>query len=116
MTAVHCLYEVQRNAAPLKSVTPFVLSLSVIKLLPYDTLSLSYVCCHYPVIQLNMESCYIGDKDVGILAKHFLNKNDTSKLQQLKLINNELTSEGMKHVMKIVTSEPHYQPLLIILL
>ena len=116
VTAVHCLYEAQRNAAPHKSVTPFVLSLSGIRLLPYDTLCLSYVCCHYPVIQLNMKQCGIGDKGVGILAKRCLNKNDITKLHQLNLKNNNLTSKGMKHVMSIVTSEPHYQLLLIILL
>ena len=116
VTAVHCLYEAQRNAAPHKSVAPFVLNLNHMRLLPYDTLCLSYVCCHYLVIQLNMKSCQIGDKGVGILAKWCLNKNDTTKLQELNLVGNGFTSEGMKHVMKIVTSKPHYQLLLIILL
>ena len=116
VTAVHCLYEAQQNTAPHKSVTPFVLTLNQMRLLPYDTLCLSYVCCHYHVIQLNIGDCKIGDKGVGLLAKWCLNKNDTTKLQQLNLCMNNLTSEGMKHVIKIVTSEPHYQLLPIILL
>ena len=113
VTAIHCLYEAQRNTAPHKSVPPFVLSLNHTRLLPYDIFCLSYVCCHYPVIQLNMDGCDIRDKGVG---KWCLNTNQTIKLQELYLAWNTLTNEGMKHVMKIVTSEPHYQLMLIILL
>ena len=116
LIAVHCFYEAQRNAAPHKSVPPFVLSLNHMRLLPYDILCLSYVCCHYPVVQLDMVDCHIGDKDVGILAKWCLNKNQTTKLQELDLSWNTLTNEGLKHVTKIVTSESHYQLLLITLL
>ena len=117
VTAVKCLYEGQQNIAPHnKSSLPFVLDMSHITLLPYDCHCLSYVLCHYPVTQLNLESCHIGDKNAGILAKWCFNKNNT-KLQNLNLSwSNNLTSEGMKHVIKIVTSKPHYPLLLVILL
>ena len=115
VTALKCMYENKRNAATHKSVTPFKLTLGWETLLPYDTLCLSYVCYHYPVIQLNIGSCRIGDKGVETLAKWCLIKNGT-KLQELDLSRNDLTCEGMKHVMKIVTSKPHYQLLLLTLL
>ena len=116
VTAVKCLYEGQKNIAPhIKSLSPFVLDMSHITLLPYDCHCLSYVLCHYPVTQLNLIKCHIGDKNAGILAKWCFNKNNT-KLQNLQLWSNNLTSEGMKQVMKIVTSKPHYQLLLVILL
>ena len=108
VTAVKCLYEGQRNTAPHQLISSLVLNMSHITLLPYDVLCLSYMCCHHPVTQLNMSGCHIGDKAAGILAKWCLNKNKTTKLQELNLTSNNLTSEGMKHVMKIVTSEPHY--------
>ena len=117
VTALKCLYEGQQNIAPhIKSLSPFVLDMSDITLLPYDCHCLSYVLCHYPVTQLNLRSCHIGDKNAGILAKWCFKKNNT-KLQNLNLSwFNNLTSEGMKHVMKIVTSKHHYQLLLVILL
>ena len=114
VTSVKCLYEGKRNTAPHESSSPFVLEMSYITLMPYDYVCLSYVCCHYPVTQLNLQYCHMGDKNAGILAKWCLSK--TTKLQELDLSDNNVTSEGMKHVMKIVTSEPHYQVLLIILL
>ena len=117
VTAVKCLYEGQQKIAPhIKSLSPFVLDMSGITLLPYDCHCLSYVLYHYPVTQLNLRRRHIGDKNAGILAKWCFNKNNT-KLQTLNLSwFNDLTSEGMKHVMKIVTSKPHYQLLLVILL
>ena len=116
VTAVKCLYEGQWNTAPHKPTSPLVLDISKTTLLPYDNISLSYVLFHYAVTQLSITSCDVGDKDVGILAKWCLKNNKTTELQHLHFSDTNLTSEGMKHVMKIVTSEPHYQLLLIILL
>ena len=116
VTAVKCLYEGKQNIAPhIKSLSPFALDMTNITLLPYDCHCLSYVLYHYPVTQLKLINCHIGDKNAGILAKWCFNKNNT-KLQNLNLWSNNLTSEGMKHVIKIVTSKPHYQLLLVILL
>ena len=116
ITAVKCLYEGQLNTPP-KSFSPFVLDMSYITLLPYDCHSLSFAYFHYPVTQLDLQSCHIGDKNAEILAKWCYHKKNT-KLQTLKLQSNNLslTSEGIKHIIKIVTSELHYQLLLVILL
>ena len=112
VTAVKCLYEGQLNTPP-KSLSPFVLDMRYITLLPYDCHCLSYTYFHYPVIQLHLQSCHIGDKNAEILAKWCFYKSNT-KLQTLRLGRNSLTSEGIVQVMKIVTSELHYQLLLII--
>ena len=102
VTSLKCLYEGKRNTAPHESSSPFVLNMSYTTLMPYDYVCLSYVCCHYPVTHLNLFLHQMGDSNAGILAKWCLNK--TTKLQELYLRENNLTSEGMKHVMKIVTS------------
>ena len=107
VTAVKCLYEGQLNTPP-KSLSPFVLNTHNITLLPYDCHCLSFVHFHYPLTQLALTFCHIGDKNAEILAKWCFHKSNT-KLQTLKLWKNNLISEGIKHVMKIVTSEFHYQ-------
>ena len=105
VTAVKCLYEGQQtnSIASYKSTSPLVLNTSHTTLLGYDILCLSYVFCGYPVQQLNMLDCHIGDKNVGILAK-CLDQEKTTVLQELNLSGNNITSEGMKHVMTIATS------------
>ena len=72
-------------------------------------MSLNVLSC-YPVSQLNLWACHIGNKGAELLVKHYPNKNTTGQLlEELDLRENDLTSEGMEHVMKIVrTSEPHY--------
>ena len=108
VTAVKCLYEAQWDTAAHKPTSLVTVDISNNTLLPYDILCLSYVYCNYPVVQLKLDGCYIGDRNAGILAKWCLNKNKTTKIQELNLNWNNLTSEGMKHVMKIVASESHY--------
>ena len=114
VTAVKCLYEGQQitSTASYISTSPFILNTSHTTLIAYDIFCLSYVFCVHPVQQLNMLDCHIGDKNVGILAKCCLDKEKTTVLQELNLSGNNITSEGMKHVMTIVTSEPHYHMLL----
>ena len=108
VTAVKCLYEGQWNNDAYKSTPPFVLHLSKETLLPYDILCVSYAYCNYPITQLNLSACCIGDKGARTLAKYCLNNNETTKLQKLIVEVNKLTSEGMTDVMKIVTSELYY--------
>ena len=108
VTAVKCLYEAQWDTAAHKPTSLFTVDIYNNTLLPYDILCLSYVYCNYPVTRLNIRSCHIRDTNAGILAKWCLNKNKTTKIQELRLSWNNLTSEGMKHVMKIMISEPHY--------
>ena len=111
ITAMRCINESkQRSSGPHQSVSPLTLDMSVNTLLPYDCLCLSNVLSCYPVSQLKMWACRIGNKGAELLVKHYPNKNTTSQLlEEWDLRENDLTSEGMEHVMKIVrTSEPHY--------
>ena len=110
ITAMRCINESKQSSGPHQSVSPFTLNMSWNTLLPYDCLCLSNVLSCYPVSQLKMEGCSIDNKGAELLVKHYPNKNTTSQLlEELDFSGNDLTSEGMEHVMKIVrTSEPHY--------
>ena len=110
ITAMRCINESKQSSGPHQSVSPFTLNMNGNRLLPYDCVCLSYVLSHYAVSQLRMVGCSIGDKGAELLVKHYPYKNTTSQLlEELDLSANDLTSEGMEHVMKIVrTSEPHY--------
>ena len=105
VTAVKCLYEGQWNN---DATSPFILHIRDTTLLPYDILCVSYAYFNYSVTELKLERCHIGDKNARILAKCCLNNNKTTKLEKLSIDNNNLTSEGMKYVIKIVTSELYY--------
>ena len=110
ITAMRCINESKQSSGPHQSVSPFTLNVTRNRLLPYDCLCLSNVLSCYPVSQLKMMGCHIGNKGAELLVKHYPNKNTTSQLlEELDLRFNDLTSEGMEHVMKIVRkSEPHY--------
>ena len=107
-TAVKCLYESQQISPP-QPVTPIRLRMRG-SLLPYDIVCISHVMSCYPVYELNMSVCRIGDKGAELLVKHYPNKNATGQLlEMLDLVNNDLTIDGLVHIMKIVkTSKPHY--------
>ena len=110
ITAMRCINESKQSSGPHQSVSPFTLNMTGNTLLPYDCLCLSNVLSCYPVSQLKVKGCSIGNKGAELLVKHYPSKNTTSQLlEELDLSFNDLTSEGMEHVMKIVrTSEPHY--------
>ena len=110
ITAMRCINESKQSSGPHQSVSPFTLNMTMNTLLPYDCLCPSNVLSCYPVSQLQMGACSIGNKGAELLVKHYPNKNTTGQLlEELDLRENDLTSEGMEHVMKIVrTSEPHY--------
>ena len=110
ITAMRCINESKQSSGPHQSVSPFTLNMTRNTLLPSDCLCLSNVLSCYPVSQLKMLDCSIGNKGAELLVKHYPNKNATSQLlEELGLGHNDLTSEVMEHVMKIVrTSEPHY--------
>ena len=109
VTAVKCLYESQQTSPP-QPVTPIILWMSGSLLLPYDVVCISHVMSCYPVYELNMSECYIGDKGAELLVKHYPYKNTTGQLLEvLDLWFNDLTIDGLVHIMKIVkTSKPHY--------
>ena len=110
ITAIRCIYESKQSSCPHQSVSPFTLDMSYNTVLPYDCLCVSHVLSCYPVLALKMRGCYIGNKAAKLLVKHYLYNNLTGQLlEELNLTDNDLTIEGMEHVMKIVrTSEPHY--------
>ena len=110
ITAMRCITESKQSSGPHQSVSPFTLNMADNTLSPYDCLCLSNVLSCYAVSQLKMWGCSIGNKGAELLVKYYPSKNITSQLlEELDLRGNDLTSEGMEHVMKIVrTSEPHY--------
>ena len=110
ITAMRCINESRQSSGSHQSVSPFTLNMTDNTLLPYDCLCLSNVLSCYPVSQLKMWACHIGNKGTELLVKHYPNTNTTSQLlEELNLRNNDFTSEGMEHVMKIMRrSEPHY--------
>ena len=110
ITAMRCINESKQNIGPCQSVSPFTLNINKKTLLPYDCLCLSNVLSCYPVSQLKMRGCHLGNKGAELLVKHYSNKNTTIQiLEELNLSLNDLTSEGMERIIKIVrTSEPHY--------
>ena len=105
--AVRCMYE---SNCPVQSAVPFTLDMSYKHVVPYDCYRVSYMMSHYPVSQLKMEMCLMGDNGAEMLAKHYSSEKVSDPvLELLDLSNNHLTAVGMDHVMKIVmTSEPHY--------
>ena len=102
ITAVKCTFESQHNVK-LQSTTPFALDMRLKTLLPYDCLCLSYVLSCYPVSQLNMWGCLIGQKGAEVLVKHYPVKALSGYLlQKLNLYGNNLTLDRLVHVMKII--------------
>ena len=101
--AVRCLYE---SECSVQSTVPFTLDMSDNHIQLYDIYCIAYLISHYPVSQLNMVWCHMGDTGAEVLAKHY---NNSQSLEVLDFISNDLTAVGMVHVMKMVkTSEPHY--------
>ena len=101
---VRCLYE---SECPKQSTVPFTLNMSDNRVQPYDCYCVSYLISHFPVSQLIMDECHMGDTGAEVLAKHHSSTNQL--LEVLDFTFNDLTAVGMVHVMKMVkTSEPHY--------
>ena len=101
--AVRCLYE---SECSVQSTVPFTLNMSNNRIQSYDIYCIAYLISHYPVSQLIMEWCHMGDTGAEVLAKHY---NNSQSLEVLNVPVNDLTAVGMVHVMKMVkTSEPHY--------
>ena len=107
--ALKCLYEGKPTSPP-HLVTPITLDVNYRKLLLYDCLCISHVMSCYPVSELCMSSCQVGDKGAELLVTHYPRKNTTSQLLELLNLNyNDLTVDGLVHIMKIVKkSKPHY--------
>jgi len=103
ITLMRCINESKKRSCQHQSSLPFVLNIFGNTLLPYDCLCLSNILSSYPVSKLNMWGCHIGTKEVELLAKYYLSKNTVYQLpEDLCLSGNDLTSEGMKYLAKIV--------------
>ena len=105
--AVRCIYE---SNCTVQSAVPFTLDMTDKHLVLFDCFCVSHVMSHYPVTQLILWYCHIGDTGAEVLAKDYSNEKATAHLLELlNLSKNDLTAVAMDHVMKIVmTSEPHY--------
>ena len=118
ITVIRCIYEsnhsdpfVLRSTSPLNiKINNVYLNFSFNALLPYDCLCLSWLLSCYPVSELDIRQCQIGDTGVKLLVKHYPKKNTTGQLLEvLNILYNHLTIVGLKDVMKIVrTSKLHY--------
>ena len=110
ITAMRCINESKQSSTAHQLVSPLALDMSYYSLLPYDCLCVSNILSCYPVTELNMESCSIGNKGAEMFMKHYTNKTTTCQLlEELYLSSNDLTSEGMEYMMNIVkTSKRHY--------
>ena len=102
-SARRLVYESQ--SGPPRSALPFTFENSVVPFLTYDILCISYVLSYYPVTKLNLEYSDLNDEQIELLSNNY-KSNEALKI--LDLNNNNLTSEGMKYVMKIITSESLY--------
>ena len=106
-TPVKCLYESKQTSPP-HLVSPIELFVGSKALLPYDILCISFVLSCYPVSNLSLCHCYIGDKGAELLVKnHFTESSTWQLLKILDFRSNDLTIDGLVHIMKIVkTSKP----------
>ena len=104
---VRCIHE---SDCPVQSTVLFTLDIKYKDVQPFDCYCISYMISHYPISQLKMNNCHMGDTGVEMLAKYYSDESTTVKsLQLLNLSWNALTTVGMVHVMNIVmTSKPHY--------
>ena len=108
LCAARCLYESQSTA---QSTVPFALNISWNHWSTlYDCFCVSHVISHYPVLEVNIKFCHMGDTMVGVLGKQYSDsRNSQQIMEKLNFSWNGLTAVGMVDVMKIVkTSELHY--------
>ena len=100
--AVRSIYE-SKCTYLTKSAALFKLDMSGNHLVLFDCFCASHIISHYPVGQLNLKYCCIGDTRAEVLAeKDYSNdKTATHVLELLNLAGNNLTAFGMVHVMKV---------------
>lgn len=111
ITAVRCINESKwLQDIPAPSLSPFTLDFTSkgLHIFPYDCFGISrhVLSCH-PVSCLIMKHCRIGDKGIKLLVRHYPYENTTGQLlEELDLLDNEITTEGLKDVVEIMrTSE-----------
>ena len=104
--ATRCLYESYSTS---RSTVPFTLNMNFNQSTLYDCYCVSHVISHYPVLEVNMWGCDMGDTGIKVLVKQYPDSRSSQIMEVLNFIGNDLTAVGMVDVMKMVkTSEPHY--------
>ena len=78
--AVRCMYE---SYCPVQSTVPLTLDMSDNYILPYDCYYISYMISQYPISQLRMGGCHMGDRGAEMLAKYYSDESETVKSLQL---------------------------------
>ena len=104
VTAIGCIYESKQTSLnqPIL-VKPFILTCSSNTLLPYDCLCISYLLSCFPVTQLLMWNCSIGDKGAEMLIKYYPTKNITGQLLEVLEVDfNNFTIAGLRILMEII--------------
>ena len=103
---IRCLYESDSTS---QSTVPIKLDMRHNQLTLYDYYCASHVISHYPVLEVNMWWCHVGDTGVEILLKHYSDSRSSQIMEVLNFTMNDLTAVGMVDVMKMVkSSKPHY--------
>ena len=106
ITAVRCINESKwLQESPIPTDSPFTLDFVIPKrsLFPYDCMCISHVLSCYRVSRLIMKGCRIGDAGVKLLVRHYPYRNTTGQLlEELDLMDNNITTEGLRNVMAIV--------------
>ena len=109
LTAMWCINESKQSSTAHQLVSPLVLNMSYYSLLSYDYLCASNILSCYPVTELDMSDSRIGNKGAEMFMKHYTNMTTTCQLlEELDLSSNELTSEGMEHMMSMVKTSKSY--------
>ena len=104
--ATRCLYESDSSS---QSTVPFILNMRYSQLTLYDCFCASHVIYYYPVLEVNMTWCHMGDTGVAILGKQYCDSRSSQIMEVLNFQWNDLTVVGMVEVMKMVkTSELYY--------
>ena len=106
---VHTTRCLRESDSTSQATVPIKLDMSYNQLTLYDCYCASHVISHYPVLEVNMEWCHMGDTGVAVLGKQYSDSRSSQIMEVLNFSLNDLTAVGMVDVMKMVkTSEPHY--------
>ena len=103
--AINCICECEQQLTALSPpLKPLKIDIGSYKsLLPYDCLCISSLLSRYPVLKLMIWWCNIGDDGAELLAK-MISPSSVHLLEDLDLHWNNFTSEGIKHIMKIINA------------
>ena len=96
--AIKCICE-SSNFNTKENISSLKINMSFQVLFAYDCWCISYLLCHFPVLQLKLWVCSIGDDGAEQLVKHI---DSIGNIKVLDLHWNNFTSDGIEHIIKIV--------------